>query len=94
MASIVKDDDYAERIIDGNTDSFDAIEVQGVRSEDGVNFEVDNVTPTSFSTYVHLVAGGVDCTGDFTTRDAAQAAAAKTSAKYGWPVHDYTIDPK
>ena len=93
MAAIVKDDDYAFRIIGKKPERFDAIEIQGVRSEDGVTFDVDNNHPDSFSTYLHLIEGGVDCIGDFTTRAAAQGSAMKLSVKHGWPIHDYTFDP-
>jgi hypothetical protein len=91
-------DRYAGAIIDGKPQDFDAIEVQGVRAyqtgADSFAYEVDNVDPSAMSVYLRRKEGGVECCGDFTLREHAQQYAAELAALHGWPVHDYTHDPK
>lgn len=93
MVPVMVNETYDAQIIDGKPERFDGIEVQGVRTEDGVNFEPNNHAPTSFSTYLHLVEGGVECVGDFSTREAAQKHAAALAEAYNWPISDMTMDP-
>ena len=91
-------DRYAGAIIQGKPEDFDAIEVQGVRryqtGADSFEYEVDNLAPEAFSTYLHRKEGGVECCGDFTLREHAQDYAAELSQLHGWPIHDYTPEPK
>jgi hypothetical protein len=88
---------YANGVINGRPQDFDAIEVQGVRSEqtgaDSFVYEVDNVTPEAFSTYLHSPMGGVQACGDFTFREDAQMYARELANLHGWPIHDFTQDP-
>ncbi len=88
-------DRYADEIIAGNPHQFDAIEIQGVREyidqtdPQGSFCEVDNDDPQFFSVYLHNVAGGVACVGDFS--DVAEAAAYgdELAGRYGWPIYAY-----
>jgi hypothetical protein len=63
-------DRYADSIIGCFSCHYDAFEVHGVRdfasgTDEGTGYEIDNLTPTSFSVYAHLKDGGLDCVGDF-----------------------------
>ena len=76
---------------------YDSVEVHGVRNlATGIDgetcYEVDNITPTSFSVYVHLKEGGLDCVGDFSRYDDAAQYGAEVSASYGYPVRDFVLD--
>lgn len=66
----------------------DAIEIQGVREGDGY-CEVCNENPEFFSTYVHLIAGGCQCVGDFGSYAKARAHAETLSKRHDWPIYSY-----
>ncbi|KFC72596.1 MULTISPECIES: hypothetical protein [Massilia] len=90
-------DRYADSIIGCYAHQYDAVEVHGVRNfasgtDNGTCYEIDNITPTSFSVYVHLKEGGLDCVGDFGKYDDAVQYGAEVSAGYGWPVRNYVLD--
>lgn len=90
-------DRYADSVVGCYSHLYDGVEVHGVRdfatgTDDGTSYEIDNVTPTSFSVYVHIADGGLDCVGDFGCyKDAAQYGA-EVGSQYGWPVRDYVPD--
>lgn len=90
------DERYAEDIIDGKPHNFDAIEIHGVKKLPGDSVEVDDENPDFFSLYLHVVAGGTECVGDFSTRELANQYADELSIKYKWKVHDFSqaIDPE
>ncbi|MFC5550260.1 hypothetical protein [Massilia aerilata] len=90
-------DRYADSVISCYAHHYEAIEVHGVRnlasgSDDATCYEIDNVTPTSFSVYVHLKEGGLDCVGDFGKYADAVQYGAEVSAEYGWPVRNHVLD--
>lgn len=90
-------DRYADSVIGCFAHQYDAVEVHGVRNfasgtDSGTCYEIDNITPTSFSVYVHLKEGGLDCVGDFGKYDDAVQYGAEVSAEYGWPVRNYVLD--
>jgi hypothetical protein len=90
-------DRYADSVIGCFVQQYDAVEVHGVRNfasgtDSGTCYEIDNITPTSFSVYVHLKEGGLDCVGDFGKYDDAVQYSAEVSAEYGWPVRNYVLD--
>lgn len=90
-------DRYADSVIGCYANHYDAIEVHGVRnyadaSDEGTCYEIDNITPTSFSVYVHIKDGGLDCVGDFSKYDDATMYSAELQAKYDWPVRNYVLD--
>ena len=94
------DSRYADSIIGGNPQLYDALEIHGVRNlndeddPDGTHYEVDDENPVLFSVYVHCVAGGIECIGDFSTHELATSYANEISATYNWAVlhssHDST----
>jgi len=96
------DERYANDIINGRPELYDAIEIHGVRNAhnaddaDGTCFEVDDENPEQFSLYLHIVSGGVECVGDFSTRELANQYAEELSKQYKWKVHDFSraIDPE
>ena len=76
---------------------YDSVEVHGVRNlATGIDghtcYEVDNITPTSFSVYVHLKGGGVDCVGDFSRYADAAQYGVEVGGEYGWPVRNYVLE--
>lgn len=90
-------DRYAGSVIGCYASNYDAVEVHGVRNfasstDNGTCYEIDNLTPTSFSVYVHLRDGGLDCVGDFGKYDDAVQYGAEVSAEYEWPVRNYVLD--
>ena len=88
-------DRYAGTIIKDSPEDYDALEIQGVRDfhapndPQGTCVEVDNEDPQFFSVYAHLVAGGVECVGDFGSHALADAYAKDLAMQYSWPIHDY-----
>ncbi len=75
--------------------AYDAVEVHGVRDTgplpDGSTCcEVDDDQPQFFSVYGHLREGGVECIGDFDTKELDRAAAMELNAKFGLTIWDYT----
>lgn len=86
---------YADAIIDGNPSAYDAIEVHGVRNisepndPNGTCFEVDNENPELYSVYLHLVVGGVECVGDFSTHEKALVYADELASAHSWEVSDF-----
>lgn len=81
---------YADTIV-LNAADFDAVEVHPVSlwqnpdDPSGTYCEVcdeDTDTPDFWSAYVHCVAGGVECVGDFATYDEADAYAREVAAKH------------
>lgn len=90
-------DRFADSIIGCFAHDYDAVEVHGVRNlasdtDDGTCYEIDNLNPTSFSVYVHLKEGGLDCVGDFSKYDDAAKYGAEVGAGYGWPVRNHVLD--
>lgn len=90
-------DRYADSVIGIYANHYDAVEVHGVRnfasgSDDTTAYEIDNVAPTSFSVYVRLKDGGMDCVGDFGKHADAAEYGSEVGAKYGWPVRNYVLD--
>jgi hypothetical protein len=88
-------DRYAEAVI-CDPANFDAIEIHDnseFRDSTGdVCYEpcCDQYSPSGYCVYVHLVEGGIDCCGDFTRREDAQAYGKDISEKYSWPVNDFS----
>jgi hypothetical protein len=90
-------DRYADSVVSCYAHLYDAVEVHGVRNyadvgEDATCYEIDNLTPTSFSVYVHLKNGGLDCVGDFGRYADASKYGAEVSATYGWPVRNFVLE--
>lgn len=96
IAAAELDNQYGNLIIGENPEDFDAIEVHGTRTWDDLNHpgetisEIDDELPTRFSTYVHLVDGGIECVGDHATFELAMKYATELSTKHGWPIHECT----
>lgn len=90
-------DAYASGVLRGRVHLYDGIEVRGVREietdggadDDRADCIVDDENPQFYSVYVHQVAGGVDCVGDFGLPDFAAGYAASLASTYGWPVFNY-----
>lgn len=90
-------DAYASSVLSGRADLYDAIEIHGVREietdgdadDDRANCIVDDENPQFYSVYVHQIAGGVDCVGDFGLTDFAEEYASSLASTYGWPVFNY-----
>lgn len=92
-------DRYADAVIGGQPELFDAIEVRGVRAVGtGDDVEVNDADPGFYSVYLHYKAGGefegVQCCADHDRRHDAIAYAEELSQKHGWPVFDYSQDKK
>lgn len=90
-------DRYADSVVGCYAHHYDTVEVHGVRNfasctDNGTCYEIDNLTPTSFSVYAHLKDGGLDCVGDFGKYDEAAKYGAELSREYGWPVRNYVLD--
>lgn len=91
-------DRYAEAIVRGNADLYDALEIHGVRDQlagtgaSDTCFEVDNENPQLFSVYVHSIDDDIDAVGDFSRYDHAEAYARELSVKYGWPFSNSVPD--
>lgn len=89
-------DRYADAIIGGHAHDYDAIEIQGVRNlydegdPRGTCIEVDTENPQFYAVYIHLKSGGCECVGDMGTQALANVYANELSAKYGWPINDFT----
>lgn len=71
-----------------NTDplDYDAVEVQACADVgfDGVIEVVDEEDAEFWSAYAHLKGGGVECIGDFDTRQEAVDYANSIANRYGW----------
>lgn len=61
-------------------------------TDEGTCYEIDNLTPTSFSVYAHLKDGGLDCVGDFSKYEDAVQYGADLNAEYGWPLRNHVLD--
>lgn len=90
-------DRYADSVIGCFAHHYNAVEVHGVRNfasatDNGSCYEIDNLMPASFSVYVHLKEGGLDCVGDFGRYDDAVQYSAEVSAEYGWPIRNHVLD--
>jgi hypothetical protein len=90
-------DRYADGIIRGNTHLYDALEVHGVRNyavagDDGTHYEIDNINPTSFSVYVHIIDCGLECVGDFGRYADAEQYGTQLSAQYTWPLRNFVLE--
>jgi hypothetical protein len=89
---------YAKSVINDPA-NFDAIEIHDISElSDPVGdafYEPDceQYPASSYSVYAHLLEGGIDCCGDFTRREDAQAYGKELSEKYGWPVNDFSTSP-
>lgn len=81
-------DMYADTIMVGRGEEFDAFEVHGVVTKEAC-CEVDDANPEFYSVYAHLREGGVECVGDFSNLNAARGYAVFLEAAYGYPLHDY-----
>lgn len=88
---------YAESIIKGKPEDFDAIEIHGVRNfatpeahGDGTFCEIVDADPEFFSVYLHSKYSGVMCVGDFGVHPLAVAYAEELSQQYDWPVYDHS----
>lgn len=89
-------DRYAAAVIGCFAHHYDTVEVHGVRNhatgtDNGTCYEVDNITPTSFSVYTRLKDGGLDCVGDFSKSEDAVRYGAEVGALYGWPVRNHVL---
>lgn len=90
--AVVLNSRYAESIIGDRAAAYDGYEIHGVRNlnadmdpdVNGTNYEVDDENPDSWSVYVHLRAGGIDCVGDFGTQELAADYGRELAEKYGW----------
>jgi hypothetical protein len=90
-------DRYAHSVIGCYARHYDTVEVHGVRNfasgaDNATCYEIDNLMPTSFSVYVHLKDGGLDCVGDFGNYADAVQYSAEVSAEYGWPVWNQVLN--
>ncbi len=91
-------DRYADSIIKGSEADYDGIEVHGVRnlldglSSDETQFQIDDRNPQSFSVYVKLKIGGVDCVADCSEFDDAVEYARELGKQYGWPVRNFVLN--
>jgi hypothetical protein len=73
-----------------NRDCYDAAEVQPVASIAANCVEVVNEASAQFwSVYLHLEKGGIECVGNFVTKDEAEIAAYMLEQMFGFtlPVH-------
>jgi len=91
---------YADRLVAGAPERYDAIELQGVRVYDvaqtGHGAEIlvepalEGEAPHFYSVYLHLrpdgEEGGVECVGDFLHLEEAAEYARELSERYGYPV--------
>lgn len=88
------DSKYADSIITSPA-HYNRIEVHGVRNLNepddpaGTHYEVDDDNPELYSVYLHLVEGGVECVGDFSTHSMAMDYAGELSATYQWQISNY-----
>lgn len=87
-------DRYADSVIGCYSHHYEAVEVHGVRnfastSDDSTCYEIDNESPMSYSVYVHLKVGGLDCVGDFSKYEDAAKYGKEIGSQYGWPVHNF-----
>ncbi|WP_333986793.1 hypothetical protein [Burkholderia cepacia] len=86
---------YANKLIRGAPDRFDAIEVHGVRQFPNATdparsyCEIDSDNPQFFSVYLHCVEGGVMCCADLPTRPKALRYARAIARRYCWPLYDH-----
>lgn len=96
-------DRYATAVVGDKPEYFDAIEIQGVREVEAMiedskigthktdtTYTIDNDNPDSFSVYLHLIEGGVECVGDFSRHRHAQTYALELSDELSLEVHDMT----
>lgn len=83
---------YADSIITDPAD-FDRLEVHGVAEESdgngGTICEINDGAPEFYSVYAQLKQVGVECIGDFRTRDNAVRYAYLIAASYGWEVSSF-----
>ena len=91
-------DRYADSIMRDCEHLYDAFEIHGVRDllagtgASETHYEIDNVNPQSFSVYAHLIEGGVDAVGDFSSYQLAAGYAAELSELHGLPMFDFVPD--
>ena len=91
-------DRYADSIMRGCEQLYDAFEIHGVRDllagtgASDTHYEIDNVNPQSFSVYAHLIEGGVDAVGDFSTYQLAADYAGELAELHGMPMFDFVPD--
>lgn len=86
------DSRYHASIVGENVGQYDGIEVHGVRDlhtglndTEGTCYEIDNDNPELYSVYLHCVAGGVECVGDFSVLLNAEEYARELNSLYSWP---------
>ena len=77
-----------------DTVRYDFLEVHGVRDQSrnriGTEVEVDNASPQFYSVFAHAAEGGMECLGDFSTRELALVYANELNVFYKWPVTCHT----
>ena len=90
IADLTSKEGYAESVIDGQPEKFDAVELHGCREhiypdEPHRNFvEQDDENPQYWSVFLHYKTGGLDCVGDFATLKQAEDYAETVSNRYGY----------
>lgn len=87
-------DRYVQAIVGKDHERYDMIEIHGVRNyaldlDRPTNYEIDNKTPTSFSVYVRIVGGGIECVGDFSHYGDAYTYAVELNKQFDWPISDF-----
>lgn len=86
---------YANDIIDGHPELYNAIEIHGVVKQVGPDIpggewiELNDERPNQYCVYLHMVSGGISCVGDFSTHELAVAYAEELSVQYNWVVRNF-----
>ncbi|RYY74524.1 MAG: hypothetical protein EOO52_13245 [Gammaproteobacteria bacterium] len=87
---------YHLSIIGDKPWQYNGIEVHGVRDihtdqddREGTCFEIDDDDPELYSVYLHCVAGGIDCVGDFSLLLDAKKYARDLELLYSWPSYTF-----
>lgn len=90
---------YADSILKGKENSYDGIEIHGVRNTltgfatVETCYEIDNKNPELFSVYVHQKqGGGIESVADSSDYESAEQYANELSHRYGWPISNYVSD--
>lgn len=86
---------YANDIIDGHPELYNAIEIHGVVKLVGSDLpggewiELNDEKPNQYCVYLHMVSGGISCVGDFSTHELAVAYAEELSVQYNWVIRNF-----
>jgi hypothetical protein len=90
MLASIEGERYADSIID-DPKNYTAIEVHPCTPESYGENDIALQIATKaddpivcWSTYAHLVCGGIDCIGDFQTAEEALTYGQEIAEKYGW----------